>query len=43
MRDNFAQILQQLPTGGISTSNNHYGGTSPFNVQVNFDITVFEF
>ena len=40
--DNFAQILQQLPTGSASTSNNHSGGVTPFKVQVNFDIPIFE-
>jgi hypothetical protein len=42
MMDNFAQILQRVPTGGASTSNNHYGGTTPFKVKVNFDIPIFE-
>jgi hypothetical protein len=42
MMDNFAQILQRLPTGSASTSNNHSGGTTPFKVQVNFDIPIFE-
>ena len=41
MMDNFTQILQQLPTGGASTSNNHSGGATPFKVQVNFDIPIF--
>jgi hypothetical protein len=27
---------------GASSSNNHFGGTSPFKVQVNFDIPIFE-
>ena len=40
--DNFAQILQWLPTDGTSTSNNHSRGASPFKAQVNFDIPVFE-
>jgi hypothetical protein len=42
MMDNFAQILQRLPTGSTSTSNNHSGGTTPFKVQENFDIPIFE-
>jgi hypothetical protein len=42
MMDNFAQILQQLPTGSASASNNHSGGTTPFKVQVNFDIPIFD-
>ena len=40
--DNFAQILQRLPTYGASASNSHSGGATPFKVQVNFDIHVFE-
>jgi hypothetical protein len=42
MMDNFSQILQRFPTGSASTSNKHYGGATPFKVQVNFDITTFE-
>jgi len=42
MMDNFAQILQRLPTNGTSTSNIHSGGSTPFKVQVNFDIPIFE-
>jgi hypothetical protein len=42
MMDNFAQILQRLPIGGASASNNHYGGTTPFKVQVNFEIPIFD-
>ena len=42
MMDNFAQILQRLPTGGASASNNHSRGATPFKVQVNFDIPRFE-
>jgi hypothetical protein len=42
MMDNFAQILQRLPTGGASASNNHSGGATPFKVQVNFDIPIFD-
>ena len=42
MMDNFAQILQWLPTYGASSSNNHSRGTTPFKVQVKFDIPVFE-
>ena len=38
MMENFAQILQQIP----STSNNHSGGATPFKVQVNFDIPIFD-
>jgi hypothetical protein len=42
MMDNFAQILQRIPTSGASTSNKHSGGATPFKVQVNFDIPIFE-
>jgi hypothetical protein len=43
MMENFSNILQRLPiTTCTSSSNNHFGGTSPFKVQVNFDITIFE-
>ena len=39
--DNFSHILQWLPTSG-SASNIHSGGATPFKVQVNFDIPIFE-
>jgi hypothetical protein len=43
MMENFSHILQCLPIAtGASSSNNHFGSTSPFKVQVNFDIPVFE-
>ena len=42
MMDNFSQILQRLPTGGASASNNHSRGVNPFKVQVNFEIPIFE-
>ena len=42
MMDNFAQILQRLPTSGASASSSHSGGMNPFKVQVNFDIPIFE-
>ena len=42
MMDNFTQILQRLPTGGASASNSHSGGATPFKVQVNFNILIFE-
>ena len=38
MMDNFAQILQRLPTDSASASSNHSGGVTPFKVQENFDI-----
>ena len=40
--DNFSQILQRLPTGGASASSSHSGGATPFKVQENFDIPIFE-
>jgi hypothetical protein len=43
MMENFSHILQRLPIAtGTSSSNNHFGSTSPFKVQVNFDIPIFE-
>jgi hypothetical protein len=39
MMDSFAQILRRLPTGDASSSN---GSTTPFKVQINFDIPIFE-
>jgi hypothetical protein len=43
MMENFSHILQCLPIAtGTSSSNDHFGGTSPFKVQVNFDIPIFE-
>jgi len=42
MMDNFSQILQRLPTDDASTSSGHSRGTTPFKVQVNFDIPIFE-
>ena len=43
MMENFVHILQRLPiASGASSSSGHFGGTSPFKVQVNFDIPVFE-
>ena len=43
MMENFSHILQRLPiTVGTSSSRSHFGGTSTFKVQVNFDIPVFE-
>jgi len=40
--DKFSQILQRLPTGNTSSSKNHSRGTTPFKVQVKFDIPIFE-
>jgi hypothetical protein len=43
MMDNFAQILRRLPTGDASSSNKPlWRCTTPFKVQVNFDIPIFE-
>jgi hypothetical protein len=43
MMENFTHILQRLPiTTGASSSSDHFGGTSPLKVQVNFDIPIFE-
>jgi hypothetical protein len=39
MMDSFAQILRHLLTCDASSSS---GGTTPFKVQINFDIPVFE-
>jgi hypothetical protein len=39
MMENFAQILQRLPTGEASSSGGH---ATPLKVQVNFDIPLFE-
>ena len=43
MMDNFTQILRRIPatTKGSSLSN-HFEGATPFKVQVNFDIPLFE-
>ena len=43
MMENFSHILQRvsIETRAYS-SNNHFGSTFPFKVQVNFDILVFE-
>jgi hypothetical protein len=39
MMDICMQILRRLPTGNASSSN---GGATPFKVQINFDIPIFE-
>jgi hypothetical protein len=43
MVENFSHILQCLliATGAYSSSG-HFGGTSPFKIQVNFEIPIFE-
>jgi hypothetical protein len=41
--ENFSHILQCLLIEiGTYLSNNHFGSTSPFKLQVNFDIPIFE-
>jgi hypothetical protein len=43
MMENFSHILQcLLIASGTSSSRDQFGGTSPFKVQVNFDIPIFE-
>jgi hypothetical protein len=43
MMENFSHFLQHLPiTTNASSSRDHFGGTSPFKVQVNFNIPIFE-
>jgi hypothetical protein len=43
MMENFSHILQRLSiTTEVSSSMVNFGGTSPFKVQVNFDIPIFE-
>eukprot|EP00253_Pinus_taeda_P014786 PITA_14786 len=42
MMDSFVQILQLLPRGDASASNNYSGNATPFKVQVNFEIPIFE-
>jgi hypothetical protein len=43
MMDNFPHILERLLiTTRTSSSSGYFGGTSPFKVQVNFDILIFE-
>jgi hypothetical protein len=43
MMENFSHILKFLLIElGASSSIGHFGGTSPFKVQVNFDIPIFE-
>ena len=42
MMDKFSRILRRLPTGDASSSSSHSGGATPFKVQVNFNIPIFE-
>ena len=40
--DNFAQILQRLPRSDASASSSFSGNATPFKVQVNFEIPIFQ-
>jgi hypothetical protein len=43
MMETFVHVLQLLSIAtGASSSSHHFGGTSMFNLQVNFDIRIFE-
>ena len=42
MIDDFVQIPQRLLKGDSSTSNSYSGSATPFKVQVNFHIPIFE-
>ena len=42
MMDSFAQILQRLPRSNPSASSSYSGNATPFKVQVNFEIPIFE-
>ena len=42
MMDIFAQILQRLPRSDTSASSSYSGNATPFKVQVNFEIPIFE-
>jgi hypothetical protein len=43
MMENFSHILQRLPIKTCTySSSDHFGGTFPFKVQVDFDILIFE-
>jgi hypothetical protein len=44
MMEKFTQILQRLPmvVTEASSTRNHFRGVTPFKVQVNFDIPLFE-
>ena len=44
MMDNFTQILRRLPMVATeaSSTRNHFASATPFKVQVNFDIPLFE-
>ena len=42
MMDSFVQILQQLTRGDASISSSYSGNATPFKVQANFEIPIFE-
>jgi hypothetical protein len=43
MMENFSHIIQRILIEiCTSSSRDHFGGTSPFKVQFNFDIPIFE-
>ena len=42
MMDKFSEILRRLPTCDTSSSSRHFGGATPFKVQANFSIPIFE-
>ena len=42
MMDKFSQIHERLPNGDASPSSNYSGSATPFMVQVNFEIPIFE-
>jgi len=42
MMDNFAQILQWLPSGDAPAFNNYSGNDTLFKVRDNFEISIFE-
>lgn len=42
MMDKFSQVLQWLQKGDATYSSSYSGSVTPFKVQVNFDIPIFE-
>ena len=42
MIENFAQILRRMPMDDASSSGSHFGSATPFNIQINFEIPIFE-
>jgi hypothetical protein len=44
MMDNFTHILQRQPMAAVEaySTNNHFASATPFKVQFNFDIPLFE-